>query len=67
MIESELKMLYTYITIVSIQVIAAKLVFVEESPCSHGSEMAVVFMLGEKISRGFAHSVLTAGISPKLK
>ena len=27
--------------------------------------MTVVFMLGEKISRGFAHSALTAGISPK--
>jgi hypothetical protein len=52
------------VTIACIQVIAAKLDFVEESPCSHGSEMSVVFVLGELISRGFAHSALTAGISP---
>ena len=38
---------------------------VEESPCSHGSEMTVVFVLGERISRGIALCALTAGISPK--
>ncbi len=32
-----------------IQVIAASLEDVEESPCSHGSEMTVVFVLTEKI------------------
>jgi len=33
-----------------IQVIAAMLDIVEESPCSHGSEMTVVFVLSQKIS-----------------
>lgn len=37
---------------------------VEESPCSHGSEMTVVFVLGEKISRGIAQALM-AGITPK--
>jgi hypothetical protein len=50
---------------VLIQVIAATLDVVEESPCSHGSEMTVVFVLGERISRGFALRALTAGINPK--
>lgn len=37
---------------------------VEESPCSHGSEMTVVFVLGEKISRGNAFALM-ARINPK--
>lgn len=46
----------------NVQVIAAALKAAEESPCSHGAEMPVVFVPGETISQGSsAFAGLTAG------